>query len=501
MYRIPMLKRPVSVFLIILALSVVLSLLAAQCGGPAPVETVVVKETVEVEKEVVVTKEVEKEVVVTKEVEKEVEKVVTATPEPEATPTPPPSGTIIVWGWEAALNNTLEASGVLADFQAAYPDIEVEFLIMSPNDVYTNLPLALTAGEDLPDVVLVENSHLAQFVHMGGGVGLMDLTDRVAPYIEQMNDYKWADCMLDGKYYCMPWDSGPVVMYYRRDVFEAAGLPSEPEEVTKLIATWDDYLEACRTIKEETGAYCFAHNKANNFGRLYEMALWEQGLGYYDLETGEVTVESPENITTLEMLGKFWEEDLVSDNLEWTDPWYAELGTAELSEGPIATIVEAAWMEVFMKDWIAPGTAGLWGAAYMPSVTGAGPRTANDGGSTFVIPAQAPNPEAAWAFVEFTLGNRESQLKMFEVSGFIPSLETTYDDELFEKGQDFFAGQNTFAIYADTVMKIPNAGIYGPDYDMMNSSVSLAIQRYATGEVSAEEALQDAAAEIRAGLE
>jgi ABC-type glycerol-3-phosphate transport system substrate-binding protein len=399
------------------------------------------------------------------------------------------------------LNDTIRASGVLTSFLEAYPDIEVEYLIMAPNDVYTNLPLALTAGEDLPDVVLVENSHLSQFVHMGGGVGLTDLSDKVEPYVDLMNDYKWTDCILDGKYYCMPWDSGPVVMYYRRDVFDAAGLPSEPEEVTKLIATWDDYLEACRTIKEETGAYCFAHNKANNFGRLYEMALWEQGLGYYDLETGEVTVDSPENVATLEMLGQFWEEDLASDNLEWTDPWYAELGTAELSEGPIATLVEAAWMEVFMKSWIAPGTAGLWGVAYMPSVTGAGPRTSNDGGSTFVIPAKAPNPEAAWAFVEYTLGNRDSQLAMFEVSGFIPSLETTYDDELFEQGQDFFGGQNTFAIYADTVMKIPSAGIYGPNYDMMNAVVSSAIQLYATGEQSAEEALQEAAAQVRANLE
>jgi len=482
---------------VLLVCTFVLTSLITACGSAPEPEVVEKVVTQEVEK--VVTQEVEK--VVTEVVEEEVEKVVTATPEPEATPTPPPSGRIVVWGWEAALNDTLEAGGVLEEFQAAYPDVEVEFLIMAPDDVYTNLPLALTAGEELPDVVLVENSHLAQFVHMGGGVGLMDLTDKVAPYIDNMNDYKWTDCMLDGTYRCMPWDSGPVVMYYRRDVFEAAGLPSDPEEVTKLIATWDDYRQACRTIREETGAYCFAHNKANNFGRLYEMVLWEQGLGYYDLETGEVTVDGAENIASLEMLGTFWEEDLVSDNSEWTDPWYAELGTVELSEDPIATIVEASWMEVFMKDWIAPGTAGLWGVAYMPSVTGAGPRAANDGGSAFVIPAKAPNPEAAWAFVEFSLGRRESQLNMFEVSGFIPSLETTYDDELFDKGDDFFAGQNARAIYADVVARIPSAGIYGPDYDMMNGSVSLAIQRYATGEVSAEEALQDAAAEIRAALE
>lgn len=416
-------------------------------------------------------------------------------------PAEKPSGHIIVWGWSSALVDTLEGSGVLADFQAEYPDIEVEYVITDPDDVYTNLPLAITASEGLPDVALVENAHLSQFVHMGGGAGLTDLTAKVSPYLDQMNAYKWTDCEMDGKYYCMPWDSGPVVMYYRRDVFEAAGLPSDPDEVTNLIADWDDYFDACQTIKEETGAYCFANNKANNFGRLYEIILWEQGIGYYDLDTGEVTVASPENVATLELLGKFWDADLVSDNLAWTDPWYQELGTVEVADGPIATLVEAAWMEVFLKGWIAPGTAGLWGVAEMPSVIGNGPRASNDGGSTFVIPAEAENPEAAWAFVEFCLGKRESQLKMFEVSGFIPSLETTYDDEIFDSANDFFAGQNTFGIYADIVSRIPSAGIYGPNYDMMNSAVANAIQQYALGNMTAQEALETAEAEILSNLE
>lgn len=410
-----------------------------------------------------------------------------------------PSGKIVVWGWTAAMRDTIEASGVLEDFNAEYPDIEVEIVYYAPGDVYTNLPLALTAGAGAPDVSLVENSHVSEFVHLGG---LLDMSDMVAPYRDIVSEYKWYDCEKDGSYYCMPWDGGPVVMYYRRDVFEAAGLPSEPEEVTALVATWDGYLEACRTIKEETGLYCFAHNKANNYGRLYEMVLWEQGWGYYDPDTGELTVDSAENIAALEMLGQFWQEDLASDALEWTDPWYAELaGELDGDVPPIATLIEASWMDIFLKSWIAPGTEGKWGVAYMPSFEEDGVRAANDGGSVFVIPAQTQNPEAAWAFVEFVLGREESQIKIFEISGFIPSLETTYDDPIFEEPDPFFAGQKTRVIYADVMQKIPQAGIYGPYYNMMNGAVSVAIQRYATGDASAEDALRDAAEEIRANLD
>jgi ABC-type glycerol-3-phosphate transport system substrate-binding protein len=467
----------------LLGLMVLGAMLLGACG-PAATPEVVEKEVV---KTVVVTEVVEGETV-------EIIVEVTPTPEPVVV-VEKPSGAITLWGWTAAIRDTMEAAGVVDDFKAEYPDVDVEITYYAPADMYTNLPLALTAGEGACDVCLVENSHVSEYVHLGG---LRDLTERVQPYLDIMNDYKWADCELDGRYYCMPWDSGPVVLYYRRDVFDAAGLASDPESVSALITTWDDYFEVCNTLKEQTGNYCFAHNKANNYGRLYEMVLWQQGLGYYDRSTGEVTVDSPENVAALEMLGRFWDADLVSDNLEWTDPWYAELGTLD---EPVATLVEASWMEIFLKSWVAPGTAGKWGVALMPAFEEGQARASNDGGSVFVIPEQTQNPEAAWAFVEFALGREESQEKMFAISGFIPSLESTYDSPLFLQGDSFLGGQNARAVYTDVVQEIPIAGVYGPNYSMMNGVVSTAIQLYAAGELSAEEALVDAAAEIRANLE
>lgn len=415
--------------------------------------------------------------------------VVTATPAPEPTAAPKPTGKITVWGWKAAMD-VIRNSTVLDDFKKEYPDIDVEIIEYAPADVYQKLPLALSAGAGAPDVSLVENSHLAQFVALGG---LMDLTDRVQPYLDKMNKYKWVDAELDGKYYAMPWDSGPVVMYYRRDVFKAAGLPDDPDGVSTAVATWDDYLNVCKTIKEKTNAECFSLNKANNFGRLYEMMLWQQGLGYYN-DKGEVTVDSSASIATLEKLGEFWKAGVVSDQSEWTDGWYAELASLDK---PIATIVEASWMGVFLKTWIAGGTAGKWGVALMPAMKAGEARAANDGGSTFVIPDQSQNKEAAWAFVSFVLGREQSQLKMFAYSDFIPSLETTYNDALFIEPDPFFNGQVARKTYAEVVHQVPEAFVYGPYYSQMNGFVSTAIQKYATGQMSAADALKEAAASIR----
>ena len=415
-----------------------------------------------------------------------------ATEAPAATEASQLSGTVTIWMWKAA-HDALTNSGVLDEFKKVQPNVEIEIVEYNPTDVYQKLPLALQAGTGAPDISLVENSHLAQIVALGG---LTDMTEWVTPYLDKMNAYKWKDAELDGKYYAMPWDSGPVVFYYRRDVFDAAGLPSDPDAVSEAVATWDDYLNVCQTIMDKTGSACFSNNKANNYGRLYEMMLWQQGLGYYN-EAGEVTVDSPENIATLETMKKFWDANLTSDQLEWTDGWYAELA-AETDAKPIATLIEAAWMGAFLKGWIAPGTEGKWGVALMPTMEAGQVRAANDGGSAFVIPEQSENKEAAWALTEFLFGRVDSQVAMFKASDFLPSLEAAYEDPIFSEPDPFFADQPVRPVYVDVVKEVPIAYVYGPYYPEMNGFVATAIQKVGTGQASVEDALKEAADSIRA---
>ena len=174
-----------------------------------------------------------------------------ATEVPAATEAPvdatKPSGKVTLWMWKAA-HDTLVNSGVLDEFKKEYPDIEVEIVEYAPADVYQKLPLALQAGTGAPDISLVENSHLAQIVALGG---LTDMTEWVTPYIDKMNAYKWQDAKLDDKYYAMPWDSGPVVFYYRRDVFEAADVLKKLTFLShekKLSFREQTYLEKARFL-------------------------------------------------------------------------------------------------------------------------------------------------------------------------------------------------------------------------------------------------------------
>ncbi len=402
-----------------------------------------------------------------------------ASPAP-VTPNPDVTGTLAIWGWDAAI-----AALQVADpaFQEAYPNVHFSYVPRPPADTYQQLQLAASAGSGGPDVSIIEDSHLAQFAQLGV---LADITDRVSPYLQTMNSYKWPPAMVENRYYAMPWDSGPVAIFYRRDVFEAAGVA--PASLT----TWDAYYQAATTIKQSGGVPMLQLARARNDGRTFETMLWQQGLGYVNAEGNVILDTEPQVQQTLEYLGRFWTEDLVADTEPWTDPWYQEM-----ADGTVATNPAAVWLGTFLKSFIAPDAGSQWGVVRLPTWGQEGAAASNDGGSQLAIWAQSEQQEAAWAYIEFHLGREASQLAMYEETDIFPSLETTYTDPFFAEPDPYFADQPVRQLFAEVVGQIPDAGIYTADYQEMNGLLVPEIQRFAIGDQSAQEALANAANAIR----
>jgi lactose/L-arabinose transport system substrate-binding protein len=389
-------------------------------------------------------------------------------------------GKLTIWGWEAALNGLMVVDDA---FTQAYPKVTLEYVPRPPADTYQQLQLAASAGSGGPDISVIEDSHLAQFVELEV---LADLTDQVAPYVDKVNDYRWLQARLDDRYYAMPWDSGPVAVFYRRDVFETAAV--DPA----TIKTWEDYYGVAKTIQEKAGAAMLAQAKARNSGRTFEMLLWQRGLGYVDQEGNVILDTEPHVLETLEYLGRFWTEGLATDTEEWTDPWYKEM-----ADGAVASIPGAVWMGTFLKSFIAPDAAGKWGVIKLPTWGEEPSQSSNDGGSTLAIFEASEQKDAAWAYVEFHLGRDESQLTIYKETDLFPGLETTYADPFFQEPDPYFADEPVRSLFAEVVAQVPAAGIYTTDYQEMNGLLTPELQRYAVGEQDAEAALSNAADAIR----
>ena len=109
----------------------------------------------------------------------------------------------------------------------------------------------------------------------------------------------------------------------------------------------------------------------------------------------------------------------------------------------------------------------------------------------------------SFIFAAFSLTGQSAQARgtqgtpdtgnRFAAGDIFPSLEEAYSDALYIEPETFFGGQVTRKLYVDMVKQIPTAYVYGPHYSEMNGFVATAIQKVATGAMSAKDALKEAA--------
>ncbi|ALS29865.1 bacterial extracellular solute-binding protein [Paenibacillus sp. 32O-W] len=344
--------------------------------------------------------------------------------------------TLWAWGYTAAA-----IAAELPGFHEAYPGIRVRIEVKTHDDMYKKLLLANASNEGGPDVAALSGYYVGQYIETNA---LEDLSGRIAPYRDKIVAAKWPDAMRDGRYYAMPWDSGPVALFYRRDLFAEAGLPSDPESVSRLLATWDGYLEAGRTIKERTGAFMHTMPLESTFGLtvMWEHMLAQEGMLYVD-EDGAIRIDRPEALRALKQLLRMIDEGIVLDAETRSQTW-----NEALAEGKIATVLEAVWMGAFLKD-TAPESAGLWGVARMPAWTEGGSRAAEAGGSYLGIMRQSDNKEAAWAFIEYMLGNSRTVNRMYRYADIFPSLKEAYRDPMYDEPEPFFGNQKTRRLFVE----------------------------------------------------
>lgn len=392
---------------------------------------------------------------------------------------------ITVWIWEDA-KNVIDLN--MPEFKKQYPNIDVDLHVLAQSDVYQNFLIAASSGDQLPDVVNLESLRLSQMIETGG---LLDISDKVAPYKDKMNAYKWADATKDGKIYAMPWDSGPVVMFYRNDLFKQAGLPYKPEDVSAELKTWDDYMKFAKQLKEKTGAAMLAESKSQTDGVFFQQMLWQRDLWMFGKD-GSVQLDNPEVIKTAQYFVDLVKNGYVYEVKPWSDAWYSSF-----QQNKEATIVGASWYEGLLPTLIDPDASGKWSVVPMPKWSADDKySSAIDGGASLAINKNSKHPEEAWKFIEFMLGKEESQLKMMKEGGLFPSLETTYNDDAFKEKVPYFNDQPIRTLYIDAVKNVAPI-TYTKDYPLGNELITNAFAEIFLDNKSVESVFKKAADELR----
>ncbi|MFF8521760.1 ABC transporter substrate-binding protein [Streptomyces werraensis] len=356
-------------------------------------------------------------------------------------------GTVTVWSWEPTLKT------VAADFQKKHPKVKINLVSERSGDKhYTALSNAISAGKGVPDVAQLEYFSIGQYSLTKGltdlsGFGADKLASTYTPG-------PWNAVTEGDKVYGLPMDSGPMALFYNKQVFDKYKIA--------VPTTWDEYLDAARELhKADPKAYIA--NDTGDAGFTTSL-LWQAGSRPYKVDGTDVKIDfgdaNAKKFT--DVWQKLIDEKLLAPVTSWTDDWYKGLG-----DGTIATLATGAWMPANFESGV-PNASGQWRVAPLPAWTKGDKASAENGGSALTVPALAKNKALAYAFVEYA-NSGEGVASRVSEGAFPATRAELKSPEFLGKEFPYFGGQKANEIFADSAANVADDWSYLPFQAYANS--------------------------------
>jgi multiple sugar transport system substrate-binding protein len=289
---------------------------------------------------------------------------------------------------------------------------------------------AITAGNAPCLIFNTAPVAVPQFQKQGGLVDLSSFEDGDSYIQERTGDLAEQYQSEDGKFYQMPWKSNPVMLFYNKDVFAAAGLdPENPE-----LATYDEFTETARTLVSSGAApYAIYPSPTSQFFQswfdFYPAYAAETG-GTLLVEDGEATFNSDEGVA----VGEFW-KTLYAEGLAGKEQYqgdaFADAQAAMSSAGP--------WAVSVYKDTV------NWGAVPFPTSSGVAADEAytfSDAKNVGLFTA-CENQATAWDVLKFAT-SEEQDGQLLELTGQMPLRQ-----DLTEAYPEYFAANPAYEQFGD----------------------------------------------------
>lgn len=389
-----------------------------------------------------------------------------------------PSGTVTVWGWNTAAE-ALEH--IVPEFNKTYPGVTVKVVNMGHNDLHDRVAADCAAGgTDMPDISIVENQE-AELLWSRFPECFADLKPLgYEAFAKKFPPFKETELAADGKVYAMPWDSGPVTIFYRRDMYRKAGV--DPQS----IQTWDDFIAAGKTIVASTdGKIKMATIGKGSDDEWFRMMAVQNGCFYFSDDGKSVTVNQPGCVDAMSKGKDLWDAGILN-----VGGWDQRI--QYIKAGAAASQIFGGWYEGTIRS-NAPDQSGMWGAYRMPAFKAGGSRASNNGGSSLAIANASGSKEAAWAFVSYALGTDEGQVAMMKYRGLVPALLTAVNDPYVKEPQPFWGGQ---PVWSDMLATLPDIKPYRstPYYTDATGIMKVVLNDYLDGRYPSAKAALDAAA-------
>lgn len=398
-----------------------------------------------------------------------------------------------IWvGCESSEANAIRTA--ITAYEADNPGVKVN-LVCIAGDGYQERISAMMASGTNPDMGYLNEAVALEWASQGA---LLDLTeyfqnDPVASARLPQSFYRYGDNQILGT------NTGAEIMllFYNKDNFDAAGLAYPPTSATEAW-TWEEFVDVCKQLTLDRNGNNAASAEfdpenidtygcdAGNWWATYHPLLVSNGADIISEDGTELLLNSPEAIEVFQNL-----QDLIYVHHVMPSPAATQARQdVGLKTGKLAMQINGHWTTSDLAD-----TEGLnFGIGVLPRYDE--PVTTFLGGVT-VIFGNTEHPEEAFEF--YTYHNDPQFVPMYSDGLWMPLVEEYYTDP--EKRAEWLQGQP--GVYPEGVEEsivdyTMNYAVQAPIYwvrnwpQIMDEAVNPAVQAIFAGEMSVEEALNQA---------
>ncbi|KIL41321.1 hypothetical protein SD70_07650 [Gordoniibacillus kamchatkensis] len=358
--------------------------------------------------------------------------------------TPKEKGKFVFWDkaeYVAAYNDDMKA---YVEKWGQSNNVDVTYVIVSPNDLKTKL-LAAIEAKNPPDLIVGDDFLLKQFIAMNALVPLDDVVNG-ADLVPGAKNYT----VTGGKYFLAPEAFLMGGAYLRKDVWDKHNLP--------VPKTWDELYQQAKVVNDpKNGFYAVgfplgASGGGDAEGMLRDLIL-SFGGSIVDKDNN-ITVNSPEVLAALKFAAQFWQQGLTpASSTTWDDTgnnnaYLAGTVGFVLNSGSIYSAAQKDKPELAKNTLLIPKLAGPKGRVVLGS------------GNAFAVLAGGKGTDGAKKFVSAFLGDKPHYTQLVAKLGgtWQPVLNGAQDDPFWKDPNNASAG------WLDQINNVVGAGNYpGPE--------------------------------------
>jgi multiple sugar transport system substrate-binding protein len=360
-----------------------------------------------------------------------------------------------------------------AKFQQEHPNITVKFTDVPAEQIETKLT-AQIAGGNPPDAAFVDASTVANFasrdalVNLDGYIAGSDVI-KLDDYVPAFKEFTTSN----GSMYGLPFDGESTGLFYRTDMFQAAGIAEPPK-------TWDEFTAAAEKLtdpaKKQYGFAVFAPEAE------YYWYPWLFQNGGSLLSEDEKTIEF--NNEAGKEAARYY-----IDLVKYAPPDYLNSNSYDarvaFANGQVGMYMAGAWFAGTLSDEF-PKIEGKWATAPLPDGK-AGCKT-TIAGDALIMFGDSEQQDATWKWLEFLSQPENLAEWTFKTEGTLlpPLISLLNSPELVEE-------KPVLEGFAELMECCVNYNIVNEDWPKVSEELNKQLGAAMFGDQTSDEALDNTA--------